>query len=326
MRYSSRLLRGIVLCIPIVVRAQSATEPVPAQVSASEAESLLPDAPVPQDGLQDETQSSAQQPTADGSTQSDSGQPGKQDNSGAQASQPPGDSHEEQRQKAREQIKEQEHQRILWIFPAFNTTYRSDAVSLTSKEKMRLALRSAVDPTAFVWPFVIAGFSELNGNAGFGWGPEGYFKRSGAAYLDAFDARMLGKGALPSLLHQDPRYFRRGYGSTTRRLLYASGFVVICKHDVSGRWEPNYSNVGGNILAGMISILYYPQTGESGVQKSFVNGLIVTAQGVFGVMFQEFWPDISRKLLHKDPTRGLDAQREAEDAARKAQQASPAQK
>jgi hypothetical protein len=41
------------------------------------------------------------------------------------------------------------------------------------------------------------------------------------------------------------------------------------------------------------------------------NGLIVTAEGAFGAMFQEFWPDISRKLLHKDPTHGRDAEAKA---------------
>ena len=36
--------------------------------------------------------------------------------------------------------------------------------------------------------------------------------------------------------------------------------------------------------------------------------MIVTAEGAIGSLFQEFWPDISRKLLHRDPTHGLDAQ------------------
>jgi hypothetical protein len=321
-------LCGITLCVPIAALGQQwANEPGSAPVPASEAVSLLPDAPVRQNIWISSAESSAQQPAGiDPATNNFSWQLSGQDQAGTQASPQQPDEHGDQRQKARQQIKEQEHQRILWVFPAFNTTYRSDAVSLTSREKMALAFRTAIDPMAFAGPFIVAGISELNGNAGFGWGPEGYFKRTGAAYLDAFNGKMIGKGILPSLLHQDPRYFRRGYGSTARRLLYASGSVVICKHDGSGRWEPNYSNVGGNILAGTISTLYYPETGESGIQKSLVNGLIVTAQGVMGVMFQEFWPDISRKLLHKDPTRGLDAEREAADAAKKSSQPAPPQK
>ena len=151
---------------------------------------------------------------------------------------------------------------------------------------------------------------------GFGWGPEGYGKRAGAAYLDAFDGTMIGNGILPSILHQDPRYFRLGHGTFTHRLLFALATNVICKHDNTHKWEPNYSNLGGNILSGAISNLYYP-AGNSGVGRTITNGLTVTAEGGAGSIFQEFWPDISRKFLHKDPTRGLDAQACAADEAAK---------
>jgi hypothetical protein len=303
MRICSLVFFVIALSTSIAALAQQKTEPTAVQVASREAADLLPNAPVANgetlrldEVTEQQPQVSAQQPS----------------------------SHEVQRQKAREQIKEQEKQRVLGIIPAFNTSYRNDAVSLTSKEKMGLAFRSAIDPVAFVPPFFVAGLSELNGNAGFGWGAEGYFKRTGAAYLDSFDARMIGKGILPSLLHQDPRYFRRGYGSTPRRMLYATSSIVMCKHDVSQKWEPNYSNVGGNLLSGAISTFYYPSR-HSGIDKTITNTLVVTAEGAFGAMFQEFWPDLSRKFLHRDPTRGLDAEREAEEKA-KAGKTAPVQK
>jgi hypothetical protein len=215
---------------------------------------------------------------------------------------------EDQRQKAEEQIKAQEHQRVLGIVPAFNISYRPDAVSLTRKQKISLAFHSATDPVTFAGAFLIAGYHEAeDDDTGFGWGIEGYGKRSGAAYLDSFDGTMIGNGILPALLHQDPRYFRLGHGTVSHRLLYALATNVICKHDNTGKWEPNYSNVIGNIAAGGISNLYYPSDG-SGIGQTFSNGFIVTAEGGFGSIFQEFWPDISRKFLHRDPTHGLDAQ------------------
>jgi hypothetical protein len=314
MRICLRILSVISLSIPLAGLAQQKTlEPTAALTSAREAANLLPDTPVANDETLRMDEATAPQQGADGSAH-DFGQSSPQSSSPTQAPQQQPGAHQDQRQKAREQIKEQEKQRVLGIIPAFNTSYRNDAVSLTSKEKMGLAFRSAIDPVAFIPPFFVAGLSELNGNAGFGWGPEGYFKRTGAAYLDSFDARMIGKGILPSLLHQDPRYFRRGYGSTSRRLLYAAGTIVMCKHDVSQKWEPNYSNVGGNLLSGAISIFYYPSD-HSGVDKTITNALVVTAEGAFGAMFQEFWPDLSRKFLHRDPTRGLDAEREAQEKA-----------
>jgi hypothetical protein len=219
------------------------------------------------------------------------------------------------REKAQEQIKEQEHQRVLGILPAFNTSYRGDAVSLTAKEKISLAFRSAVDPVAFGTALVIAGLNEgLDNDSEFGWGPEGYGKRAGAAYLDAFDGTMIGNGFLPALLHQDPRYFRQGHGTTKHRLLHAVASGFICKHDSTRKWEPNYSNVLGNMAAGAISNLYY-STDDSGFGQTVSDGLIVTAEGTLGSVFQEFWPDISRKFLHKDPTRGLDDEARAADRA-----------
>jgi hypothetical protein len=46
---------------------------------------------------------------------------------------------------------------------------------------------------------------------------------------------MLGNALFPALLHQDPRYFRLGYGSKTHRLLYALATNVICRHDNTGK-------------------------------------------------------------------------------------------
>ncbi len=198
--------------------------------------------------------------------------------------------------------------------PSFNISYRSDAVSLTGMQKIRLAFRTSIDPVTFGVALVAAGYHEAaNDQTGFPWGAKGYGERAGAAYLDTFNSNMIGNGILPALLHQDPRYFRLGHGSKTHRLLYAAAMAFVCKHDNTGKWEPNYSNVAGNIAAGALSNLYYPGN-NSGVGLTITNGVIVTAEGAFGAMFQEFWPDISRKLFHKDPTQGRDAQVAASEA------------
>ncbi len=212
----------------------------------------------------------------------------------------------------------------MGILPAFNTSYDANAASLSPDQKVSLAFHSAIDPYTFGIAFIVAGLGEArDDNVGEGWGPVGYFRRSGAAYLDAFDGTMIGNAFLPVLLHQDPRYFRRGYGTVTHRLFYAIATSYICKHDNTGKWEPNYSNVGGNIIAGAISNLYYPSQG-SGWGHTITDGFVVTTEGTFGGVLQEFWPDLSRKFFHKDPTHGQDALARAADAARKkAKQAPP---
>jgi hypothetical protein len=199
-----------------------------------------------------------------------------------------------------------------------SVVYSRDAASLTKGQKMNLAFHSAVSPFTIAKSFALAGYHEaMNDDQGFGWGVEGYGKRTGAAYLDAFDSNMIGKGILPSILHQDPRYFRRGQGSTPHRLFYALATTVICKHDHTGKWEPNYSNVLGHIAASGLSNLYYP-SGSVGVGKTFSDGLTSTALGGVTAVFKEFWPEVSRKILHRDPTKGLDAQYRASEQAEQA--------
>ncbi|HZP05098.1 MAG TPA: hypothetical protein VFB43_09370 [Terracidiphilus sp.] len=222
------------------------------------------------------------------------------------------------RDKAEQQIKAQEKQRVMGIVPSFNVSYLDNAVSLTAGQKIRLAFRSQIDPYAFGLALIVSGIGEAkDDDPGFGWGPRGYGERAGAAYLDAFDGAMIGNGFLPALLHQDPRYFRLGHGSIPHRMLYAISTSFICKHDHTGKWEPNYSNLGGNIASGAISNLYYPES--TGISHTITDGFTVTAEGAFGGVLQEFWPDISRKLFHKDPTNGRDAQMRAADRAKKAE-------
>jgi hypothetical protein len=207
-----------------------------------------------------------------------------------------------QQQKAEEQIKQQEQQRIAGVVPNFNVSYNKDAVPLTRKQKLRLAWRTATDPVAFGIAAVDAGFSQAeNDFPGYGQGAQGYAKRFGASYADNFDGTMLGNAVLPILLKQDPRYFRKGEGSFSSRLLYALSTTIWCRND-NGSHGPNYSNILGNLAAGGISNLYYPAS-DRGAGLTFERGLTVTAYGSAGAIFNEFWPDIARKTLKNKMTK-----------------------
>ncbi len=189
---------------------------------------------------------------------------------------------------AEEQIKAEEHQRVLGLVPNFYTTYNWNAAPLSSGQKFKLALRSSVDPMDFVGAAVIAGIEQSqNDYSGYGQGAQGYAKRFGAAYADDAISTFIGSAILPSILHQDPRYFYKGTGSIRSRALYAISTVVITKGD-NGRWQPNYSNVLGNLAAAGISNIYYPSTDRNGARLTIDNALIGTASGAIGALFQEF--------------------------------------
>jgi hypothetical protein len=189
---------------------------------------------------------------------------------------------------AEEQIHQQEKQRVLAVFPNFYVTYNWNAVPLTAKQKFKLAFRTATDPVAFLGAGFAAGLEQWDdGYSGYGQGAQGYGKRFGASYTDAFDGTMLGGAVFPALLHQDPRYFYKGTGTTRSRILYAISAVVICKGD-NGKWQPNYSNLLGSLAGAGISNLYYPSTDRHGAELTIRNALVGSASGAIGALFQEF--------------------------------------
>ena len=145
-----------------------------------------------------------------------------------------------------------------------------------------------IDPVTIAIPAVIAGVEQgQNSFSGYGQGVQGYAKRFGASYTDSFTSTMLGDAVLPSILHQDPRYFYKGTGSIRSRALYAIATAVICKGD-NGHWQANYSNLMGNLASAGISNLYYPSTNRNSAQLTIDNWLIGTASGAVGALFQEF--------------------------------------
>ena len=200
---------------------------------------------------------------------------------------------------AEQQITIEEHQRILGVLPNFYVSYVPHAAPLTRKQKFKLALVVSRDPLTFLTTGVTAGIEQAeNDFSGYGEGFGGYAKRYGATYADRVDSTFLGAAALPSLFHQDPRYFYKGTGSVVKRALYAISTVVVCKGD-NGKWQPNYSNVLGNLGAAGISTLYYPKSDQHSVQVTVDNTLIGVAYGAFGTLFQEF---LLRHVTHGAPT------------------------
>jgi carboxypeptidase family protein len=201
------------------------------------------------------------------------------------------------------QIKQEEKQRVLGVVPNFYVTYLADAVPLTTKQKYELAWKSTVDPITFALTGAIAGIQQGEGEySGFGGGVSGYAKRYGAAYGDVVAGTFLSGAVLPSIFKQDPRYFYKGVGSVRFRLLYALANAVICKGD-NQRWQPNYSNVLGNLGAGAISNLYYPSQNRNGATLTFESALIGIGATAASNVLEEF---VIKKLTPNVPNEDSD--------------------
>jgi hypothetical protein len=189
---------------------------------------------------------------------------------------------------AEEQMKAQEQQRILGVFPNFYASYVWRAAPLSSGQKFRLALRTTIDPVTFASDGITAAIEQSQDySSGFGPGGAGYAKRFGATYANDAIGTFVGSAILPSILHQDPRFFYKSTGSVGSRALYAISTVVICRGD-NGHWQPNYSNVFGNLVSAGISNLYYPADSRTSAGVTIDNALIGTAEGAISALLQEF--------------------------------------
>ncbi|HEV2324649.1 MAG TPA: carboxypeptidase-like regulatory domain-containing protein [Terracidiphilus sp.] len=188
---------------------------------------------------------------------------------------------------AEEQVQMELHQRVLGVLPDYYTSYDWNAVRMYPKQKFQLGYRSEIDSVTFMVMGAEAGVEQYyNRFPEWGTGAEGYAKRYGAAYATDFTGTMIADVALPSLFHQDPRYFFRGTGSFGSRALYAVSRSIICRGD-NGHAEFDYSRVLGNIGAGAISNLYYPG-GERGVGLTFSNAAIDIAANAGTNLIREF--------------------------------------
>ena len=281
------------LCIFLTLPALGAAQQVStaqhpdAPVSAL---SDLPEAPQPQMAAmllvqstpdQDSSSASQQQATAPAQTATPAQTP--QQN-------PPTQTDEDKHAKAQKQLEQEEHQRMLGVIPNFNEVIGGQAEPLTPKQKFHLFLKGSIDPYQFAIAALDTGIEEAqNEYPDYHWGALGYLKRFGASYADGFDGNFFGNAVLPSLLHQDPRYFRLGHGTFKHRLWYSMISTVRAKSD-AGKWQPNYSNVIGNFIGGAISNVYYPAA-DRGVALTLERGITVTGEGTFGACLEEFYPD-----------------------------------
>ena len=174
------------------------------------------------------------------------------------------------------------------MLPNYYVIYSSNPMPLTAKQKFRLAWHASVDP--FNW-FMNAGFAGVqqatNSFAGYGQGMQGYGKRMGADTADSFVGNIIGSAVLPSLFHQDPRYYYKGTGSVKSRIGYALANAFVCKGD-NMHWQFNYSGMLGGLASGAISNLYYPEGERSDLVVTFEGVGIGTAGSAVQNLFQEF--------------------------------------
>jgi hypothetical protein len=189
-------------------------------------------------------------------------------------------------QVAAEQIRLEEKQRVFGIVPNFYVAYDQNAEALTPKMKFGLALKVATDPVTAAGVLFVSGAKQAGDTPKFGQGWDAYGKRIGVVAADGFTDIMIGGAILPSLLHQDPRYFYQGTGTTGSRIRHVVSSPFFSRND-NGSWGPNYSTAGGVLASSAIANLYYPRANR-GAGLVFGNFAIGMAERIGASLAQEF--------------------------------------
>ena len=188
---------------------------------------------------------------------------------------------------------------MFGVLPNYRTADASlEGTVLTPREKYSIAAKDSFDYPLVLTAAALAGLAQLtNQDPSFGQGLKGYGHRLATSYADQAMGNMLTEGVFPVLLHEDPRYFRRGTGSVPSRALYALTRVIVTHKD-SGGVRFNYSEWIGNAGAVAISNAYSPDgrtAADNGTKLLMQVGTDAISQ-----VLKEFWPDIRKKMFHKD--------------------------
>jgi hypothetical protein len=187
---------------------------------------------------------------------------------------------------ATQQVHAEEKQRILGVIPNFYVVYDKQFVPLTPKLKFELAFRSSTDIVTIAGTAFLAGVNQAADTPDYQEGWKGYGQRFGNIYAGGVSDVLIGGAILPSVLHQDPRYFYQGTGTKKSRFLHALEAPFVAKGD-NGAWQPNYSSMGGDLVSSALSITYLPESNRT-ASNVLTNAATTTAGRIVNAMAEEF--------------------------------------
>jgi len=189
--------------------------------------------------------------------------------------------------------------RIFEVMPNYGTVENAGKLPpLTIGQKYRLATASVFDYFAYPFNMALAGIDQANNSPkawGQGWGA--YGKRFGASFADNSIGTYMTVAVFPSLLHEDPRYYQMGKGPVKKRIWHGITRLFVTYTD-SGNSRFNYSEIVGNATAAGISNIYRAPEDRTFGRNIGTLGELIMWDGLSNQL-KEFWPDIRRKVFHK---------------------------
>ena len=189
--------------------------------------------------------------------------------------------------------------RILGIIPNFRSVSSSTQLPPQSaREKITTSLQDGFDYSTLFLVGVQAGIAfSSKSTPEFHQGAPGYARYFWHIFADNADEDLLVEGLLPTVFHEDSRYYTLGHGGIVKRAGYAFSRTVITRTD-AGTERFNFSEVVGAGAASGISSLYYPTHDRTWtkVGQRWLTSVLIDG-GTFA--FKEFWPNINDAFFHQ---------------------------
>lgn len=170
----------------------------------------------------------------------------------------------------------------------------------TAKQAFMIATQNSFDYSSFIFVGITSGLAEAtNAHPALGHGIGGYGEYYWRGFVDKTTGNYLVIFALPTLLHEDVRYYAMGEGGFWKRGIYAASRILITP-DYHGHNTFNASEVFGRAMAQGISTTYYPASDRTVGALAVKYGWAMGRDALTNV-FREFWPDIATHVLHRRP-------------------------
>jgi hypothetical protein len=197
-------------------------------------------------------------------------------------------------------LERQQPTRILGFMPNFRTVSAGAKPHPPGwKYNFTVATHQATDYSTFLFLGLTSLFAEgLNEHPALGKGVDGFYAYTWRGFLDKTDGTYLSAWLLPSILHEDTRFYPLGHGhSIVVRELY-----VISRQGVSRTYSehntPAFATLGGKVLTQVISRTYYPTGATSFGVLAEKFGYSVMRDVIFSNI-REFYPDIAAHYVRK---------------------------
>ena len=212
-------------------------------------------------------------------------------------------------------LERRQPQRILGFMPNFRSVSGGAKPPPPGwKYNFKIATRQATDYSSFIF----LGLTSLSAKGidehpSLGKGPSGLWAYTWRGFLDKTDGTYMQAWLLPSLIHEDTRFYALGNThSIPVRALYVISRQGVTK-TYGGRQTPNIAGLGGKVLTQIVSRQYYPKGATTFPVLAEKFGYSAMRDVMF-TSIREFYPDAAAHFVRKHKEK-MAAKAAARDAA-----------